>query len=622
MTENLRYKLLFSFAFSLNVFMCGILGQLVFDRFLPTSTQIPDLNLLTHRGPDGRGEWFSENQAVYLGHTRLAILDPSPAGSQPMPDASGRFVLTFNGELYNHQSLRNLLPDVAWRGNSDTETLIELLARKGPAALLLLKGMFAFALFDTIEQSLFLARDRFGIKPLWVRQNEQLFRFASEIRPLLPTDAIELSKDALSEYAAFGRMSGTAPNFAGIYALPPGTWLKVSRTGQVETGTWWPDETSFLPVAQTNSHAGWVQKVRTLLTQSVEEHLLSDVGVGAFLSGGIDSGIITLIAGRALGRQLKTFTVGFPEGSHDERDIARRVAAKAGSEHHEIEINEHTCLDWVKEAVFSLDIPSVDAINTYIVSKAVRQSGLKVALSGLGGDELFGGYPSFTHVPMLRALRFIPPSLRHHFISQLPERVREKLSGLTDPTALNLTVARRRFVSTDQLRGMGLADGNPAVIPAPTHLDTMGQISWGELHGYMLPMLLRDSDQMSMAVGLEIRVPFLDHQLVETVLSIPQRHKQGKNTKPLLVEAFRHDLPAIVYDRPKQGFSLPMDSWLRGPLASFAGEGTQAAAELLGLAAPVESWRAFQQHKLHWTRVWIWCVLGQWASRYMVSVQA
>lgn len=603
--------------------MCGILGQLAFNQSLYQHGQFPDLSLLCHRGPDGQGEWFDPDRRAYLGHSRLAILEPTPAGYQPMLDATNRFVITFNGELYNHQSLRPLLPNVAWRGTSDTETLVELVANRGPSALSLLKGMFAFAIYDTADQSLFLARDRFGIKPLWVSHDKQAFRFCSEIRPLLTEEPVRLTKEALSEYLAFGHMPGTAPSYNGIYAIPPGSWMKVSQTGAIETGNWWPETRSFKQTTRMLTQASCVQLVRDLTTQAVEEHLLSDVGVGSFLSGGIDSSIVTLIAGRAMGKQLKTFTVGFPNSSdHDERGIAKKVAALAGSDHTEINVDEHTCLDWVKEAVRSLDIPSVDAINTYIVSKAVQQAGVKVALSGLGGDELFGGYPSFGSVPLLANLRFVPQTVRQALFQRMPFSYREKLDGLTTMDTINLTIARRRFVSVDKLHGLGLSDGTPELGALPPGLDTMGQISWGEMQGYMIPMLLRDSDQMSMAVGLEIRVPFLDHQLVEAVLAIPKRYKQGKGVKPLLVEAFRNELPAYVYDRPKQGFSLPMDSWIRGPLASFTEEGIRAATEFLGMSAPIDSWQEFKQKKLHWTRLWSWCVLGHWTSRYIVQKQA
>ncbi len=603
--------------------MCGIIGQIITgDNHLDAIPNFPDVKLLAHRGPDGHGEWTNENRTAYLGHTRLAILDPTPVGAQPMTDSTGRYWLTFNGEIYNHLALRQLIPSKQWRSTSDTETLLELLIDKGPQALSLLKGMFAFGFYDTLTGTLLLARDRFGIKPLWIFQNEQKLCFASELRPLLPCVEPSLAEDAFGEYIAFGRMPDSTPGIDGICSIPPGSWLEINHSGHKTTGTWWPVTTTFHPTSTVKNRLDAAQQVQTLITQAVEEHLLSDVGVGAFLSGGIDSSIITMIAGRTLGKQLKTFTVGFPNGHFDERSIARQVATAAGSDHHEIEVDEHTCLDWVKEAVMVLDVPSVDAINTYIVSKAVRQTGIKVALSGLGGDELFGGYQSFSHVPLLSSLRYLPSGLRNALIKQTPAAYQEKLAGLPDPTIVNLTVARRRFVSTTKLRGHGLTDGLPKIADTPTGLDTMGQISWGEIQGYMIPMLLRDSDQMSMAVALEIRVPFLDHQVVETVLAMPQRYKRGKGVKPLLVEAFRNQLPTAVYDRPKQGFALPMDAWIRGPLSSFTEEGTAMAADLFKLSAPTESWLAFQRQEIHWTRLWTWSVLGHWYNRHMAVIEA
>ena len=592
--------------------MCGILGQFRLNVVLPPGN--PDLSLLAHRGPDGQGIWQNTDQSVWLGHTRLAILDPTPAGKQPMTDASGRFVITFNGEIYNHLSLRRYAPDVVWRSTSDTETLIELFARLGLQVLSMLKGMFAFAVYDQQTNTLILARDRLGIKPLWVYADENVVRFSSEIRPLLSEDLLTLAKPALSEYIGFGRMPATSENFNGIVAVLPGSWQTIGPNGHRKLGIWWPGpEVSPKP---TLNQQGAAEKVRSLLTKAVDEHLLSDVGVGTFLSGGVDSSILTVLAGRRLGKQLKTCTVGFSDSPFDERTIARKVAAQVGSEHHEIDITEIDCLSWVEEAVLALDIPSVDAINTYIVSKAVRQLGIKVALSGLGGDELFGGYPSFNNIPTLAVLGRMPIPVRDGLISLLPNSYREKLSGLSDYGVQSLTLNRRRFMAVTKLKRMGLMDGVSVTPPCPADLDQMSQVSWGELQGYMMPMLLRDSDQMSMAVGLELRVPFLDHELVEGVLRIPQRYKQGTGTKPLLVEAFRADLLPEVYNRPKQGFALPMDKWIRGPLHNFTRDGIQHSSEWLGLQEPLQNWQAFVAGKLHWTRIWGWVTLGHWVKQH------
>ncbi len=527
-----------------------------------------------------------------------------------MHDASGRFTITFNGEIYNHRDLRPSLPSINWRGNSDTETLVELLAVDGLKCLPRLKGMFAFALHDAHDDSILLIRDRLGIKPLWLQSTENYFRFGSEVRALLMKGEATPNKQFLNEYIGFGRVPSTGEIFSGVESVAPGAWVKLWPGGKTEKGYWWPD--GMAVAANVRTRKGAAHRVNELVTAAIEEHLISDVGVGAFLSGGIDSSIVTLVAGKALGKNLRTFTIGFPQGAFDERSIARQVAKQAGAEHTEIEVSEDTCLEWVKQAVASLDLPSVDAINTYIVSKAVRDTGVKVALSGLGGDEIFAGYPSFRDIPLIKWLGALPPAVSTRLINIAPHSLKEKLGGLTSFGITELAIARRRFTSVESLHALGFGEGTPTLPATPPGLDTMGKISWAEIQSYMIPMLLRDSDQMSMAVGLEIRVPFLDHCLVEEVINLPQRFKKGRGVKPLLVEAFKDELPRDVYDRPKQGFTLPMSDWIRGPLAALTNEGVQAAADWLGLSAPLQQKESFDQGNVHWTRVWHWCVLGHW----------
>jgi asparagine synthase (glutamine-hydrolysing) len=596
--------------------MCGILGQINFNN---TFSSHPNLNLLQHRGPDGSGEWVNKKGNIYFGHTRLAILEPTPAGRQPMNDSSTRFTITFNGEIYNHLRLRAVLPGIKWNGTSDTETLIELIAHKGLDTIHHLKGMFAFALYDSIEDSVLLVRDRFGIKPLWFKNDQDRFIFSSEIRPLAKNHKTTLNKKALSEYIGFGRMPNTTGIFEKIEAVTPGGWVKVLNNGTIKKGCWWTGCSLIHRPIQNREECK--ERVHKLVSDAVREHLISDVGVGSFLSGGIDSSIITLVAGKVMGRKLKTFTVGFPNGAKDERLIARVVAKKVGTEHNEIEVDEETCLKWVKEAVLNLDLPSVDAVNTFIVSKAVTDSGLKVALSGLGGDELFGGYPSFKNVARLMWLNKLPSKIRNLIIKKLSHKLREKFDGVSLSSLASLTIAYRRFTSIEGLKNTGLCDGTPVIPAAPKGLDEMSMISWAEMQGYMIPMLLRDSDQMSMAKGLEIRVPFLDHALVEEVLHFPEKYKKGKNIKPLLVDAFRKDLPVEVYERPKQGFVLPMDLWIRGPLSTFTEEGIYAAAEILGLWEPLHQKEKFDKRWVHWTRVWNWCVLGHWLVTQKIAVE-
>ena len=587
--------------------MCGILGQISFKEPKPLEL---DLKSIAHRGPDGQGIWSNKDDTVHLGHTRLAILDPSPSGAQPMQDASKRFTITFNGEIYNHLTLRKALPDVKWRGNSDTETLLELFAREQHACLDKLEGMFAFAIYDALNESVLLVRDRLGIKPLWLKSDDTKFQFSSEVRTLIRPEQFRPNTTFLQGYIGFGRVPGTGEIMDGIAAVPPGTWIQLSANGQRTKETWWPKVPFTKSTIGSKTEA--TAHIKKLTTQAITAHLISDVGVGAFLSGGIDSSIVALVAGKELGKNLQTFTVGFPQGAFDERAIARQVAKRAGSTHTEIEVREEDCLAWVKEAVLSLDLPSVDAINTYIVSKAVRNTGLKVALSGLGGDELFAGYPSFSQIPKLGWLHSLPISISKMLMGMGPKSLNEKFAGLPKYDISTLTRNRRRFTGIDKLQQWGWDPDSPDGWKEIQSLDTLAKISWAEIQSYMIPMLLRDSDQMSMAVGLEIRVPFLDHRLVEEALVIPQKYKKGSGVKPLLVDAFKDVLPIEVYNRPKQGFELPMRDWISGPLASFTEFGLHRAAANLGLNEPLLIKDEFDHGRVHWTRIWHWCVLGHW----------
>lgn len=586
--------------------MCGILGVINIDG---TKVSKPDIEILNHRGPDDHGEWVNQKRNVFLGHTRLAILEPSAAGHQPMKNRTEELTLVYNGEIYNHLELRSLLPDITWNGNSDTETLIELLAQKGIETLSLLNGMFAFACYNETENSVLLVRDRLGIKPLYVHISKESISFASEIKALKKEVDICFDSRAISEYIGFGHFPSEGPILNKISSIPPGSWMKIKEGGQIETGKWWSlDRKNSFHQTSKSSEA---QSLNQLVSKVINDHLISDVGVASFLSGGIDSSIISIVAGKTLGKNLKTFTVGFPDEENDERDIARTVADLIKSDHTEVNVSEDECLIWVKQAVNSLDLPSIDAINTYIVSRAVRNSNIKVALSGLGGDELFGGYPSFNRIPLFQFLENIPGFLRSRIIRGMPFKFREKFLHLNTFSATDLAVNYRRFTSVEELKKMQFFSGTPN-IPYHSSLDEMGMISKAEIYGYTIPMLLRDSDQMSMAVGLEIRVPFLDHRLVERILHLPEKFKKGRSIKPLLLEAFKESLPKKVYSRPKQGFALPLDTWIKGPLAEFTYEGIAMASEFLKLSQPLDQMQKFNKGELHWTRIWHWSVMGHW----------
>ncbi len=574
-----------------------------------------DLSLIRHRGPDSSGAWTSPDGRCWLGNTRLAIVDLSPTGGQPMTDPATGNVLVINGEIYNHRALREQLgPDIAWQGTSDTETLLHAYARWHHGLLDRLKGMFAFAIYDAARAELFLARDRLGIKPLYYTRDEDSVRLASEVK-VLESDARTITAESVSHYLQWGASPERRLLFPDIQVLPAGHAMIIGSDGSLRTWRYWPARKVFASPANNVAPT-----VRRLLEQAVEEHLLADVPVASFLSGGIDSSIVTAIAAQKMERKLQTYSVGFDSAEFDESAIAEEVAQRYGTEHQRIQLSEEEVIHSVTEAVEHLDLPSVDAINTYIVSRAVAARGVKVALSGLGGDELFGGYASFRDVPRLKLLARTPRVLRRALGATGPLAARLADLPRTDDAG-ELARWRRRFFTDEMIAEAGLPS-RTLPFECPVDLpDDFARISWAELTGYMRRMLLRDADQMSMAVSLELRVPFLDHELVEYILGLPAAEKRRAQAKGLLVEACRDLLPRSVYDRPKRGFVLPMRPWMLGPLASFVAEGLQESVgrELLPEAFVRRLSVAFAADKLHWTRLWSIVVLGHYARRLQLS---
>ncbi len=585
--------------------MCGIA---VHFNFRGPATPL-NLQLIAHRGPDAAGEWISADRRFWFGHTRLAILDLSPTGAQPMVDSATSNVIVVNGEIYNHRELRAELGDMDWRGTSDTETLLLCYGRWGRRLLDRLKGMFAFVIYDHARRELFVARDRLGIKPLYYTLDAGGVRLASEVK-VLTGPGSTITSASIGAYLRWGACPEHQLLYPGIHVLPAGHAMTIDSAGRPDIWRYWPGRKRFASRSEAAP-----QKIRSLLETAVEEHLLSDVPVASFLSGGIDSSIVTALAAQRLGRNLETFSVGFDVAEFDESAIALEVAQRFGTTHQRLQLTEEAVLQSVAEAVAHLDLPSVDAINTYIISRAVAQRGVKVALSGLGGDELFGGYPSFRDVPRLKRLGMLPRALRKALgdrVADLPEA-----AGICE-----LAQWRRRFFTDAMLQTANLPN-ETTPLECPVELpDDFARISWVELSGYMRRMLLRDSDQMSMAVSLELRVPFLDHELVEYSLGLPAAEKKRYGgTKGLLVEACRDLLPPAVYQRPKAGFALPMRQWMGGPLAPFVEDGLREVVRrcLLPQDFVADAHSRFRSGRLHWTRLWSMIVLGHFVRRTELS---
>ncbi len=590
--------------------MCGIAAVIVADG----SATPMNLGCLRHRGPDAEGEWTSPDGKIWFGHTRLAIVDLSPTGAQPMHDPETGNVIIFNGEIYNHQRLREEMrdADVKWAGTSDTETLLVAYRLWGKAMLTRLKGMFAFVIYDAATKGIFVARGPSGIKPVYYSRSRGVLRFSSEARALFEDTGPLYDRRSVSSYLQWGSCPEDGFIFPRTRILPSGSLMTVDADTTIHTEHYWPRKS--YPLSSADDAP---KRVRKLLETAVEEHMMADVPVASFLSGGIDSSVITALASRAMGAgKLQTFSVGFSEGDFDETQIADIVAKRYQTDHHRIELGEEEILRLVQEAVSRMDAPSQDAINTYIVSKKVAESGIKVALSGLGGDELFGGYPSFRDAPILTRLAAMPQWMRR--IARALGKIGERIADLPSADLMAIAIWRRRLWTDAMLRKAGLPVSPLRPLPSPELGDDFAKISWAEMSVYMCQTLLRDSDQMSMAVSLELRVPFLDTDLIDYVLSLPAEEKtRYRITKGLLVEACKDLLPDQVYQRKKMGFALPMDAWMRGPLKEFKLDGLAEVERRRLLAPGAVDWirTEFEDGKIHWTRLWSLVILGHYLRK-------
>lgn len=591
--------------------MCGIAGLLGREHagFAATADET-----LRHRGPDGSGS-FTDSTATLV-HRRLALLDPSEAGHQPMVSADGRHVIVFNGEIYNFRALRAELmaAGVAFRSGTDTEVVLALFVREGARCLSRLRGMFAFCIWDGVERSAFVARDPLGIKPLyrWHGPDGSL-AFASELRVLLAAGLArpELDPAGLAHYLAFGALPSNRTLVAGITPLAPGHF------GTWQDGTW-TEERFWRPDfgAEVADPATTVPRVREALQASVEAHLVSDVPVGLFLSGGLDSSAILALAG---GR-LPAVSIGFAGPAYDESPTAALVAAHFGAEHHVLEVSAGLARAWLPEFLAAMDQPSVDGFNTFCAARAARERGLKAVLAGTGGDELFGGYPSFTDVPDLLASRRRLQPAAARFATALAARSdtgsRRMAALLTGAATVDAVHDGYRSVFTPRevaalMAGWGIA-APEGVGPAaddwgigtdagtfPTEGD---RLAWLETTNFLGNRLLRDADAFGMAAGVEVRVPFADAALLDAVAPIPSavRLASGK----ALLKAAVPELPPWLTALPKRGFMVPFADWFDAQRGGFL-----AAWRMPSMPPGLDV--------ADWSRRWTLLVLGDWLERHL-----
>ncbi|MBC5991627.1 asparagine synthase (glutamine-hydrolyzing) [Pontibacter cellulosilyticus] len=622
--------------------MCGINGIIGLEDTQKGHDLVMTMNrAIAHRGPDDSGVFAEPN--IALGQNRLSIIDLSAAGHQPMLSFDGNEMLIFNGEIYNYRELKQELSDYPYATHTDSEVILAAYKRWGTDCVHHFNGMFAFAIWDKAKQELFIARDRLGIKPLYYYQKDQMLLFSSEIRALLKSGYVprKIDKVSLGDYLQYQTVHAPQTMVADVFMLLPGHMMLV-RHGKASIKQYWSPENNFSDRAASQSYSEVKREVNHLLLKAVERRLVADVPFGAFLSGGIDSSIIVGLMSQGAAHQVKTFSVSFEEEEFSEAKYAAAIARKFKTQHTEIKLRPEDFLELIPAALQDMDHPSGDGPNTFVVSKVTKEAGITMALSGLGGDELFSGYDVFQRLLGLRRFAWLDavplfvrraagaslskfrPGVASNKIEQLlqlPEWSLDQVYSISRQmldkgyiaglTGGNILAANKvqQIVAGSLLKNRGNSDALPF----------LSQVSIAEMHTYMQNVLLRDTDQMSMAHALEVRVPFLDYELVEYVLGVPDKFKYPHTPKKLLVDSIGELLPPEIVNRPKMGFTLPWKEWLRSELYSFceAKLNNLAKRDLLNAAAVFGLWQSFisQDPTVTWARVWYLVVLENWLEK-------
>jgi asparagine synthase (glutamine-hydrolysing) len=682
--------------------MCGIFGVINFNgQPVDKEKVLSARDVLAHRGPDDSGIYFSSinqsirnpesfdklrtgsvegsiNQSkklfsVALAHRRLSIIDLSTAAHQPMVSDDGRFVIVFNGEIYNYRELQDTVRSkkLEVRSQSDTEVILKLFEAEGAECLKRLRGMFAFAIWDDKEKKLFAARDRFGIKPFYYLHNNRELIFSSELKAIKHyKNGLTLSMEGMDAFLKTGSVPAPLTIYEETKSLLPGCYLEFERS-KVKCQTYWSffdllnnQPNPVIPAASgikrdTNDRfqTSWNDRFRTSrndstfryddeakkiirdsLLDSVKAHMVSDVEVGAFLSGGIDSTAIVSLMRQAGHEKIKTIAVTFPGFIYDEAEFSNVAAQVFGTDHYEYRLQEHEIIDEFDKIIESMDQPTIDGINTYFVSKAAKSFGLKVVLSGLGGDELFGGYPSFYRIPRYYRLANLP--LAGLAMKAAIPFLKNKLPGkairfMKEPGRLNAEyILLRGLFTDDELKELGWNHNykHPFAIDTtvknyPDIYDVnhplfniknnpLQFVCEMETNHYMRNQLLRDSDIFSMSHSLELRVPFVDHLLYKDVLPYLHSSFDKNESKKMLVNAAR-DLPRVISERMKMGFTFPFDVWMRsGKLNNTIKNSLlhDKSFDLIPLEARKKLLDKFEQRKIHWSRVWALIVLSRFGS--------
>ena len=600
--------------------MCGLSGAVGGDPAADLSAVRQMTARQCHRGPDS--DAVQDVGGAVFGHNRLRIIDLSPLADQPMTNEDRTVWVVFNGEIYNFEELRTELSAAGhtFVSRTDTEVLVHLYEECGDALVERLRGMFAFALWDTRQQRLLLARDRLGIKPLYLHQEGRALRFASEATSLAGSRT-GLDPAAVASLLRLGWVAGPATIFRSVRELPPGTTL-VWQDGAVRSARYWE------PPTRDAGDTGSVEELRASLSDAVGRHVVADVPVGVFLSSGLDSAAVGRLAS-ACAPDVRAYTVAFDTGP-DEAAAAGQLAARFGLPHSVVRVGGDDVLADIDRVIADMDQPSVDGVNSWVIARAIHEAGIVVALSGLGGDEVFRGYSTFSHVERIaawgRRASVLPPALRQLPVAvgaALPRlahgRVRRAAEGAAHGGLESAYAATRGLFSHAELRVLWPRYAEVAGRGDPTFIvrDSAAQhaVADLELRNYLPYQLLRDTDAMAMAHSVEVRVPLLDDVVVAAALAL-QRGTGGMRGKALLAAAAGPGLDDVLA-APKQTFTLPFARWLQGPLHGWARESVLSLRSSgLGLDGPAleRLLKAHEHGRVGWRSVWCLAVLGRWSA--------
>jgi len=628
--------------------MCGINGLISKQFNAEEKTAIIGrMNVaLAHRGPDNEGVWC--NDSVALGHRRLSIIDLSVDGNQPFFSNNKRYVIVYNGELYNYKELKLELQRAPIGANaepyffktqSDTEVILAAYMRWGNKCLDYFNGMFAFAIYDTIDNKMMLARDRFGVKPLYYSYGDEGFIFSSEVRAILSSNIkkFSLNREVIGEYAMYQTVFAPNTIVRGIKMLMPGHYAEYENDKATITSYY--SASNFNNTSQQLDYKEICNKTNELLTYAVQQRLVADVPFGAFLSGGIDSSAIVGLMAKVSTEKIQTFNINFDESEFSEAKFARLIAKKFNTQHHEIKLTPEDFLKDLPEALAAMDHPSGDGPNTFVVSKATKNAGITMALSGIGGDEVFAGYDVFKRMAQLQKKSWINaiPSFAKKSAGFIIQQKQKSVSGnkinelLSQPTInFNTAYPLNRSLFTKKELDVLFNHADPyaqikKIINAvpQKHEHLLSAVSLAEINTYMQNVLLRDADQMSMAVALEVREPFLDYRLIDFVLGINDTLKFPHTPKKLLTDSLGDLLPNEIINRPKMGFTLPWQFWLKNELKLFCEKNINEFSEydfcnkkeIRGL------WARFLANdpRVNWSRIWHLVVLNNWIKENKIN---